>query len=335
MVLSYRRRLRFVVGFGLAALAASAFSGNVAHAAEQRLMRVAFISPNSPSTDPHVLAPFRDRLRALGWTEGENVVIDAHWADGQLDRLPGLVAEVIARRADVIVTYSTPAAFAMKNATAKIPIVVAAMGDPVGTGLVSGLARPGGNLTGVSLGWGGGIGGKFLELLQETVPRLATVAFLTNPDNPVERQMAAELQAAAPVRRLKLQLIDVRSPEALEGAFQQAKRKAQAVVIIPTPLFMSQRQTVTALAAKHKLPAMYGLSDFTDAGGLMAYGPERAGLFRRAADYVDKILRGAQPGDLPIEQPMQYVFVVNLKTAKALGLTIPESILLRADDVIQ
>ena len=298
-------------------------------------MQVGFISPNSPSTDPHVLTPFRERLRALGWTEGQNVAIEARWADGQLDRLPGLTAEVIARKPDVIVTYSTPAAVAAKDATSTIPIVVAAMGDPVGTGLVKGLARPGGNLTGLSLGWGGGIGGKFLELLQETVPRLTTVAFMTNPDNPVERQMTAELRAAAPVRRLKLQVIDVRSPEALEGAFQQARRKAQAVVIVPSPLFISQRQTITALAAKHRLPALYGLSDFTDAGGLMAYGPDRAALFRRAADYVDKILRGAKPGDLPIEQPMQYVFVVNLKTAKALGLTIPESILVRADEVIQ
>jgi putative ABC transport system substrate-binding protein len=298
-------------------------------------MQVGFISPNSPATDPHVLTPFRERLRALGWTEGQNLAIDTRWADGQIDRLPALTAEVLARKPDVIVTYSTPAAVAAKDATSTVPIVVAAMGDPVGTGLVTGLARPGGNLTGLSLGWGEGIGGKFLELLQETVPRLTTVAFLTNPDNPVERQMTAELQAAAPVRRLKLQVIDVRTPEALEGAFQQARRKAQAVVIVPTPLFMAQRQTITALAAKHRLPAMYGLSDFTDAGGLMAYGPDRAALFRRAADYVDKILRGAKPGDLPIEQPMQYVFVVNLKTAKALGLTIPESILVRADEVIQ
>jgi putative ABC transport system substrate-binding protein len=329
------RRIGFAIASGVAALAASLCECHSTHAAEQRVMQVAFISPNSPSTDPHVLIPFRERLRALGWTEGQNLVIEARWADGQLDRLPGLTAEAVSRKADVIVTYSTPAAVAAKDATSTIPIVVAAMGDPVGTGLATGLARPGGNLTGVSLGWGEGIGGKFLELLQETVPRLTTVGFLTNPDNPVERQMTAELRAAAPVRRLKLQVIEVRSPEALEGAFQQARRKAQAVVVIPSPLFIAQRQTITALAAKHRLPALYGLSDFTDAGGLMAYGPERAALFRRAADYVDKILRGAKPGDLPIEQPMQYVFVVNLKTAKALGLTIPESILLRADEVIR
>jgi putative ABC transport system substrate-binding protein len=298
-------------------------------------MQVGFIGPNLPSTDSQALTAFRERLRELGWVEGQNVLIEARWADGQLDRLPGLVAGIIERKVDVIVTYSTPAAAAVKNATSTVPIVVAAMGDPVGTGLATGLARPGGNLTGLSLGWGGGIGGKFLELLQETVPRLTTVAFLTNPDNPVERQLTDELRAAAPVRHLKLQVIDVSSPEALDEAFQRARRKAQAVLVIPSPLFVAQRERIVALAAKHRLPALYGLSDFTDAGGLMAYGPDRAALFRRAADYVDKILRGAKAGDLPIEQPMEYVFVVNLKAAKALGLTIPESIMVRADEVIR
>jgi putative ABC transport system substrate-binding protein len=331
-----RRRILFAIAFGLA-VSASISGRYTAHAADsqQRVLRVGFVGPNSPSTDPRALTAFRDRLRELGWIEGQNLVIEMRWADGHADRLPGLVAEVIELKVDVIVTYSTPAAIAVKNATSTIPIVVAAMGDPVGTGLVTGLARPGGNLTGLSLGWGGGIGGKLLELLQETVPRLTTVAVLTNPDNPVERLWTAELKAAAPTRRLKLWIIDVRGSEALDGAFQQARRKAQAIVVIPGYLFMAQRQRIAALAAKHRLPAMYGLREFPDVGGLMAYGPDRAVMFRRAADYVDKILKGAKPGDLPVEQPTQYALVVNLKTAKALGLTIPESILVRADEVIR
>jgi putative ABC transport system substrate-binding protein len=302
---------------------------------QQRAVRVGFVGPNSPSTDPRALTPFRDRLRELGWIEGQNLVIEARWAEGQADRLPALAAEVIERKVDVIVTYSTPAAIAVKNATGTIPIVVAAMGDPVGTGLVSSLGRPGGNLTGLSLGWGGGIGGKLLELLQETVPRLTTAAVLTNPDNPVDQQMTAEVEAAAPVRRLKLRIIGVRKPEQLDSAFELTRRQAQAVVVIPGYLFLAQRQRITALAAQHRLPAVYGMREYTEAGGLMAYGPDRAVMFRRAAEYVDKILRGAKPRDLPIEQPTEYSLTVNLKTAKALGLTIPESILVRAEEVNQ
>jgi putative ABC transport system substrate-binding protein len=174
-----------------------------------------------------------------------------------------------------------------------------------------------------------------LELLQETVPRLTNIAVIANPENPVERDLITELKGVAPARRLKLRIIEARDPEALDRAFEQARRQAQAVVVIPDPVFLAHLPRITALAARHRLPAMYGLREFADAGGLMAYGPDRAVMFRRAAEYVDKILKGAKPTDLPIEQPTQYVFVVNLKTAKALGITVPQSILLRADEVIR
>jgi len=209
------------------------------------------------------------------------------------------------------------------------------MGDPVGSGVAASLAHPGGNLTGFSQGWDEGIGGKWLELLQETVPRLSTVALFANPDNPLARELARKLEVIAPTRGLKVRLIEVREPRALAGAFERAGRTAQAVLVLPDPIISATRKQVTALAAKHRLPAMYTLRDFVDVGGLMAYSPDLAVLFRRAAEYVDRILRGANPGDLPIEQPTEYRLIVNLKAAKALGITIPESILLRADEVIR
>ena len=185
------------------------------------------------------------------------------------------------------------------------------------------------------MGWGAGIAGKWLELLQETVPRLLTVAVIRNPDNPIDREIAKELEAFAPVRSLKLTLIEVRNPGALDRAFAQARRRAQAVLVLPDAILSGNRGQVTALAAKHRMPAIYALRDFVDVGGLMAYAPDYAVQWQRAAVYVDKILKGARPGELPVEQPTQYLLIVNLKTARALGLTIPESILARADEVIK
>ncbi len=331
-----RRLLPFVLAVSAAALALAVLWSLPARAADpsQRVVRLGFVGPNSPATD-RALNAFWDRLHELGWNEGQNLVIEARWADGRFDRLPSLVADVVERKVDVLVTYSTPGATAAKNATHTIPIVVAVMGDPVGTGLVTSLARPGGNLTGLSLGWGGGIGGKFLELLQETVPHLTTVAVITNPENPVSRDMTAKLETLAPTRHLKLRIIEVRDTEAFDRGFQHARRRAQAVVLVPDATFLAHVKRITALASKYKLPAIYGLRDFTDVGGLMAYGPDRAVMFRRAADYVDKILKGAKPGDLPIEQPTKFELVVNLRTAKALSITFPELILIRADEVIR
>jgi putative ABC transport system substrate-binding protein len=327
-----RRRVLFV----LAGLSAGAVSSRLARAADatQRVVRLGIVGLESsrPATD----IAFWKRFQELGWVEGQNVIVEWRWAEGHLDRLPALMADVVAHNVDVILTGSTPGALAAKNATSTIPIVAIGMGEPVRSGLVASLARPGGNLTGMSMGYGEDFSGKWLELLQETVPRLATVAMIMNPDNSVARDLAKDVTAIAPKRHLKVQIVEVREADGFDGAFEQARRQAQAVLVYGDGLLILQhRGEITALAAKHRLPAIYNHLLFLDSGGLMAYAPDIAGMFRQAADQVDKILRGAKPADMPIEQPTQYLLVVNLKTAKALGLTIPQSILLQADKVIQ
>jgi putative ABC transport system substrate-binding protein len=219
------------------------------------------------------------------------------------------------------------------KATNKLPIVGLGLADPVRSGLVSNLAHPAGNLTGLSLGFTEGVAGKWLELLQDTVPRLSTVAVLANPDNTLVDDLASELKIIAPARGLKLLVIEVREPGALDRAFAEAARTAQGVLVLPDPMMAAHRERLAVLAAKYRLPAMYYLRDFVDAGGLMAYGPELSVMSRRAGDYIDKILKGTQVRDLPIEQPKEYVFIVNLKAAEKLRLKIPESILLRAGEV--
>jgi putative ABC transport system substrate-binding protein len=331
------RRVLLILVCGLAGLSADALDPRLARAADpaQTVVRVGFVSPQSPATAPRGINAFWDRLRELSYVEGQNLVIEARWAENRYDRLPALMTEVLGRKVDVLVTYSTPAAIAAKNATSTVPIVVALMGDPIRSGLAASLARPGGNLTGLSGGFAEGFADKWLELLQETVPRLSTLAAIENPDTPIARDLARDLEAIAPTRRLKLRLIEVREKAALDRAFEQAARKAQAVLLLPDPMLSAHRKQITELAAKHRLPTIYFVRDFVDAGGLMAYAPHEAVIFRRAADYVVKILKGTKPGDIPIEQPTRYELVVNLKTAKALGITIPESILLRADEVIR
>ena len=274
-------------------------------------------------------------MRELGWVEGMNLAIEVRWAEGRVERLPALMREVLAYKPDVLVTHSTPGAVAAKNATSKVPIVNASMGDPIGTGLVPSLARPGGNLTGLSLEWGEGVAGKWLELLRETIPRLSAVAVVYQPDSPLNKVLVEELKNVAPALRIKLSFIGVREPEELEQSIKQARRTAQAA-LLPGDLFVEHHhRQIIALAAKYRLPVISGLRSFADAGGLMSYGVDQIVQYRRAAEYVDKILRGARPADLPIEQPTVLSLTVNLKTAKALGLTIPESILLRADEVIK
>lgn len=305
-----------------------------AHAAD-KVAHIGLVSPESSGATAGAMAAFWDHLRELGWVEGKNLVIERRSAAGRIDQLPALMADVIGRNVDVLVTYSTPGAFAAKNATNTIPIVVASMGEPVASGLVDSLARPGGNLTGLSMAWGDGIPGKWLELMHETIPQLATVAVIANPDNPLNRSVVKVLTAAGPTSAVKIRIIEVREPDELERAFQEARERAQAVLVLPDALTVFHRRRIVALAAKHRLPDMYALFEFMDVGGLMAYGVDQAVLFRRAAEYVDKILRGARPADLPIEQPTRFKLVLNMATAKALGITIPQSILLRADEVIR
>jgi putative ABC transport system substrate-binding protein len=300
-----------------------------------KAVRLAFVDAGSPSTAPKGVPAFWDRLRELGYVEGQNLTVERRWADGHLEQLPALMTEVVGQKIDVLVTYTTPAGIAAKQATGTIPIVVAAMGDPLGIGLVASLAHPGGNLTGVSLDMTEDLTGKWLEIVQEVFPRVTTLAVLSNPDSPLIVKLTTRLRVAASSRGLTLRFVEVRRPDVLENAFKQAKREAQAVLVLPDPITTGNRKEITSLAAKYRLPALYTIPDFMDSGGLIAYGVDSAVLFRRAADYVDKILKGASPGDLPIEQPNQYVLEVNLKTARALGITIPQSILTRADEVIR
>src|SRR5215813_1140473 len=320
----------------ITALLAVAFMSQ-SHGAEptQATARVGFVDPASPSAMLSGVTAFWERMRELGWVQGQNLVVEERWAESQIDRLPTLMNEVLARKVDVLVTFSTSGALAAKSATSTVPIVVAAMGDPVGTGIAPNLSRPGGNLTGISLQWGEELSGKWLELLQEAVPKVSTVAVVSNPESPVIRKITKDLERIAPRHGLKLRFYDVREATALPGAFKQAHQMAQAALVLADPLTLEARREITALAAAQRLPTLYVLKEFMETGGLMAYGVDNRIVFRRAAEYVDKILRGAKPGDLPIEQPAQFSLLVNLKTAKALGFTIPQSILLRADEVIE
>jgi putative ABC transport system substrate-binding protein len=245
------------------------------------------------------------------------------------------MADVLDRKVDVLVTYGTPGAIAAKKATSTVPIVAWALSDPIRTGLATSLARPGGNLTGLSMGFAEGVAGKLLEILHDTVPQLSTVAVIVNLNNPMPRDLATDLEALAPARNLKLQIIELAGPEAIGRAFERARQKSQAVVVIGEPITLEHRARVVELAAKHRLPAIYLEGSYVQAGGLMSYGPDYAAMWRRGAEYVDKVLRGAKPADLPIEQPTRYLLTVNLKAAHALGLTIPESIQIRADEVIR
>ena len=278
---------------------------------------------------------FRQGLRELGYVEGQNIAVELRFGEGKVDLLPDLAAELVRLRADVIVTWGTPAAGAAKKATSTIPIVMAAAVNPVGTGLVASLARPGGNITGLSSGFSE-MYGKTLELLKEVVPRVPRIGVLWNPDNPATTLGFKETQAAARTLRVKLQPLEVRDPTEFEGAFAaMIRERAGALQVIHELMFFTHRQRIVELVAKNRLPAVYARREYVDAGGLMSYGVNFRDNFRRAAAYVDKILKGANPADLPVEQPTRFELVINLKTAKALGLTIPQSVLFRADHVIQ
>ncbi|MGH2359805.1 MAG: ABC transporter substrate-binding protein [bacterium] len=286
------------------------------------------------SDDP-VVEDLRQGLRALGYVEGRNIRIDFRTAQDHPDRLPGLAEELVQLKVDVILVNVTVAAQAAKRATSSIPIVMATVADPVGSGLVASLAHPGGNLTGNSLMLTE-LGPTRLQLLKETIPRLASVAVLWNPVTPIHHEMVEKLKAVAPSLSLKLSFMSARSPEQFDSAFSAVSRAhAGALYVLDDPVFYVHRTTLAKLASNARLPTIYGARDYAEAGGLMSYGADYAHLFRRSAGYVDKILKGAKPAEIPVEQPTKFDFVVNLKTAKALGITMPQSILLRADEVIR
>jgi putative ABC transport system substrate-binding protein len=283
------------------------------------------------------VSPYRDAfiegLRQLGHAEGRDVTIEHRYAEDRLDALAGLAAELLRVGAEVVVTQGTPAARAAKQATATVPIVMINVGDPVRAGLIASLPRPGGNVTGLTL-VAPEMTVKRLELLKETLPKVARVAVLWDSAS-TGFDADGTLTAAARSLGLRLQRVEVRAPKDLEGALAEARRnRAEALLVLPSPILNYQRARLVELAAKEKLPASYQSSEFVEAGGLMSYGPDLPDIARRAATYVDKILKGAKPADLPVEQPVKFELVVNMKTAKALGLTIPPAILTRADEVI-
>jgi ABC-type uncharacterized transport system substrate-binding protein len=277
----------------------------------------------------------RQGLRELAYVEGRNIFLEPRWADGHYERLPELAAELVRLKVDIIVSAATPASRAAKAATSSIPIVIVAIGEPVKTGLVADLARPGGNVTGLSL-LTAELSGKRLQLLAELVGNIPRVAVLMNPDNPTYTVFLEETRDAAQASGIQIQPLEARNPSEIEHVFDAAtKERAAAMIVFDDPAIWSYRKQIVALAAKRQLPAMYGYRDFADDGGLISYGPDRIDHYRRSAIYVDKILKGAKPGELSIEQPTKFELVINLKTGKALGLTIPSSLLARADEVIE
>ena len=274
-------------------------------------------------------------MRELGYVEGKNLVVEWRFADGKFERLPGLAAELVQLKVDVIVAVASPAIGAAQKATTTIPIVMATTGDPVGSGFVKSLARPGGNITGLS-NMGGDIGPKLFDLLHSVVPKLSRVAVLVTPTSTTYRAILESIQAAAQKAGVKTLVAEASSPQDIENAFSMMVReKADAVIVGASTFFSQQRRQIGELATKYRIPSMFGNRVNVEAGGLMSYGYKVTDNYQRSATYVDKILKGAKPGDLPVEQPVALELVVNLKTAKALGLTIPQTILLRADEVIQ
>ncbi len=300
-----------------------------------KLHRIGYLLGASSSFYTARIDAFQQGLNELGYTEGKNIVIEYRYADGKADRLPALAKELVGLKLDVIVATTTPSVLAAKKASATIPIVFVSVADPVASGLVASLARPGGNITGLTI-LAPELSGKRLELLKEAVPKATRVAFLWNSANPAQGLLWKESQAAAQELRLQLQSLEVRSSNDFENTFEAALReRAQALITAPEPLINTHLKRIVEFAAKNRLPAMYAGPEVVDAGGLMSYAPDYTHQYRRAATYVDKILKGAKPADLPVEQPTKFEFIISLKAAKQIGLTIPPNVLARADKVIK
>ena len=300
-----------------------------------KVYRIGVLEMTSATLNVANVYALRAGLRQLGYFEGQNLVIEYRSADGRDDRFPGLARELLALKVDVIVTRGTPAAKAAKNATSTVPVVMAASGDPLGTGLVTSLSRPGGNITGLSA-IVGELAPKRLELIREIVPGLARIAVLANTSNDAVRRDWARIETAARSLGVQSQLLDLRESDALGPTFDDASaRRADALVVVIDAITQANQQRIVDLAMKHRLPAIYSSREFVDAGGLISYGVSYPDLYRRAATYVDKILKGTKPADLPVVQPTKFELVINLKTAKALGIEVPPSLLALADGVIE
>jgi putative tryptophan/tyrosine transport system substrate-binding protein len=299
-----------------------------------KLPTIGFLVAGTPSSHGQWVAAFVQRLRELGWIEGRNIAIEYRWAEGRTERFAEIATEFVRRNVDVIVTSATAAIAAAKQATSVIPIVFAAAGDPAGTGLVASLARPGGNVTGLSIQQPD-VAAKRLELLREVVPHLRRLAILANVGGPAVVLDMREVQATARTLGLEAITLEIRRGEDIVPAFEALNGRGDALYVCIDPLVGTHRIRINTLALAARLPTMHAFREYVEAGGLMSYGPNVPDLWRRAADYVDKILRGTKPADIPIEQPRKFDLVINLTTAKALGLKIPEGFLLRADELIE
>jgi putative tryptophan/tyrosine transport system substrate-binding protein len=323
-----------IVGLGICAML---FALCLSAAAQQpkKIPRIGVLSGSSASTNTGRHEAFRQGLRGLGYVEGKNMIVEWRWADGKIANLPALAAELVRLKVDVIVTAGPQVTRIAKEATSTIPIVMAFDNDPVGSGHVASLARPGENITGLST-LSPELSGKQLELLKEVVPRLSRVGVLGTSTQPGYAQVAKEIAIAAEALGVTLQILDVLTPKDIETAFRNAsKGHVEAVLVLASAVVAPRRTQIVDLAAKGRLPAIFPYLEYVEAGGLMSYGVQVNDLYRRAAIYVDKILKGAKPADLPVEQPTKFEFIINLKAAKQIGLTIPPNVLVRADKVIK
>ena len=324
------KRREFIVLLGSAAAALP-----LAAAAQPKIPRIGFMGNSTAALEANLLNAFREGLRELGYEEGRNIVIEYRWANGKYDHFPVLVAELIDAKVDAIVTAGTPAALAVKNATTTVPLVMVAVGDPIGTGLVPSLARPGGNLTGLS-SVAPDLEGKRLQLLREVAPALSYVAMFINSLNPFHISSMEQARAAAQAMGIKLRPYDIRKSEDLDDAFAAIrKERPDALLILADRVFLHNRERIVDFANEQRLPNVNAYKELVEVGGLMSYGPSYEDMHKRAAIYVDKILKGAKPADLPIEQPSKFTFIVNLKAAKALGVTVPSQMLGLADQLIE
>jgi putative ABC transport system substrate-binding protein len=322
------RRREFIAGLG------SAAAWPLAAHAQQPGKTIGFLGANSPSLQREWTTAFVQLLRELGWVEGRNVTIEYLWAETRFERSPEFIAEFVRLKVDVIVTHATANVLAAKQGTSVIPIVFAATPDPVGSNLVASLARPGGNVTGLS-NQAPDVAGKRLELLREAVPHLRRLAILVNVDNSLAAAETQETQGAARALGLEVATFEIRRAEDIAPAFQALKGGVEAIYVVADPLMTTNRVRINTLALGARLPTMTILREYVDAGGLMSYGPNLKNQFRRAAAFVDKILRGTKPAEIPVEQPTRFDLVVNVTTAKAIGLTLPLTLLARADEVIE
>ena len=311
--------------------------GSLAAQAQQtgNVYRIGFLGNSTAALEANLVGPFREGLRDLGYVEGRNVLIEYRWAEGKYDRFPALIGELLALKVAVIVTAGTPATLAVKKATTSVPLVMSAVGDPVGAGIVPSLSHPGGNITGLTA-ISTEMDAKRLELLREVVPSVSYIAVLWNAASPLQVLAEKQVQAAAQVLRMRVLSLGVKTEEEIKSALAvMARERPDALLVLADRLLLHHRALIMDFATRHRLPGVHAYRELVEAGGLMSFGPSYADMHKRAAYFVDRILKGAKPGDLPVERPRTFELVINLKVAKALGLTIPQSVLLRGTEIIQ